>query len=179
MHGSSWWRAAKQGMRMHAIGGSLWRPRAHGGAKHTKDQLVQVLLVGGGTRMPSISRFVTNMTGLKPRTGLVDPDAAVATGAAIYSAMLSGQIEGLMMVDVWQAALLRALVDDKLKNDPELREQFLPGEGEEGRVSAGLAQGEEAPTDGVAGWAPDEWGSDEIAVDELLAKGVPSTTLVQ
>jgi len=33
-----------------------------------------VLLVGGATRMPSFSRFITNATGLRPRPAAVDPD---------------------------------------------------------------------------------------------------------
>ncbi len=35
---------------------------------------MQVLLVGGATRMPAFRRFVENMTGLQPRETLVDPD---------------------------------------------------------------------------------------------------------
>lgn len=34
----------------------------------------EVLLVGGATRMPSFSRFITNATGLRPRPAAVDPD---------------------------------------------------------------------------------------------------------
>ena len=37
---------------------------------------MQVLLVGGATRMPAFRRFVENMTGLQPRGTLVDPDEA-------------------------------------------------------------------------------------------------------
>jgi molecular chaperone DnaK (HSP70) len=42
-----------------------------------------VLLVGGSTRMPAVRRFVRNMTGLEPVEADVDPDLAVALGAAL------------------------------------------------------------------------------------------------
>lgn len=35
---------------------------------------MQVLLVGGATRMPAFRRFITNVTGLQPRPAAVDPD---------------------------------------------------------------------------------------------------------
>lgn len=45
----------------------------------------KVLLVGGATRMPAVRQFITNMTGLEPvgADGGVDPDEAVALGAAV------------------------------------------------------------------------------------------------
>lgn len=86
---------------------------------------MQVLLVGGATRMPAIRRFVTNMTGLTPRPELVDPDAAVATGAAVYAGVLSGHIEDLMVLDVWQAALMRAFAKSELKNNAATREALF------------------------------------------------------
>lgn len=50
--------------------------------KH-RDPLSKVLLVGGATRMPAVRRFITNMTGLQPMDADVDPDEAVALGAAV------------------------------------------------------------------------------------------------
>lgn len=75
--------------------------------------------------MPAIRRFVTNMTGLTPRPELVDPDAAVATGAAVYAGVLSGHIEDLMVLDVWQAALMRAYAKSELKNNAATREALF------------------------------------------------------
>ena len=42
--------------------------------------LLQVLLVGGATRMPSFLRFVENMMGLEPKLGVVNPDEVRAVG---------------------------------------------------------------------------------------------------
>jgi heat shock 70kDa protein 1/2/6/8 len=78
--------------------------------------------------MASIRSFVKNMTGLEPREGLVDPDAAVATGAAIFAGVLSGHIQNLMVMDVWQAALLRALAERELKSNADVREAVLGSE---------------------------------------------------
>jgi hypothetical protein len=54
------------------------RPRARAAVS-------KVLLVGGATRMPAVQRFISNMTGLTPvgADGGVDPDEAVALGAAV------------------------------------------------------------------------------------------------
>ena len=54
----------------------------------------QVLLVGGATRMPAIRRFVRNMTGLDPAEFVVDPDLAVAAGAAVQAGIYDGQVCG-------------------------------------------------------------------------------------
>lgn len=75
--------------------------------------------------MPAVRAFVTNMTGLKLKPGLVDPDAAVALGAAVYAGVLSGHISDLMVMEVWQAALMRALAENELKTNKETREAVL------------------------------------------------------
>jgi len=48
-----------------------------------RSAISKVLLVGGATRMPSVRRFITHMTGLVPEDKDVDPDEAVALGAAV------------------------------------------------------------------------------------------------
>ena len=51
----------------------------------------KVLLVGGATRMPSIGRFIKRMTGL-PAKPSVQPEEAVALGAAVQAGILDGRI---------------------------------------------------------------------------------------
>lgn len=53
---------------------------------------MQVLLVGGATHMPAIRRFVRNMTGLEAAEFVVDPDLAVALGAAVQAGIYEGQV---------------------------------------------------------------------------------------
>lgn len=107
-----------------------------------------MLLVGGATRMPGIRRLVRNMTGLEPRPEIVDADAAVATGAAIYAGVLSGHIKDLMVMDVWQAAMMRALATDALTHDAALRRRMLGEDSadflEDVRANGGGASGDEA-----------------------------------
>lgn len=59
----------------------------------------QVLLVGGMTRMPKIRLVVEDLFGKKPSTA-VNPDEAVALGAAIQGAVLLGQITDVVLLDV-------------------------------------------------------------------------------
>lgn len=80
--------------------------------------------------MPSVRHFVQNMTGLSVQRGLVDPDAAVASGAAVYAGVLSGHISELMVMDVWQAALMRALAENELKTNQDTREAVFGDEDE-------------------------------------------------
>ncbi|MDE7271470.1 MAG: Hsp70 family protein [Lachnospiraceae bacterium] len=66
------------------------------------DQLDKILLVGGSTRVPLVRRDIEAYFGKKPEAA-VDPDYAVAQGAAIQAAIISGQIDEsseLVMTDV-------------------------------------------------------------------------------
>lgn len=49
----------------------------------SRGALTKILLVGGATRMSAVRHFLTNMTGLEPLEGAVNPDEAVALGAAV------------------------------------------------------------------------------------------------
>jgi heat shock protein 1/8 len=68
----------------------------------------EVLLVGGATRMPAVRKFVENMTGLVPKETNVDPDLAVALGAAVQAGIYEGNVSDVMIMDIWQASLMRA-----------------------------------------------------------------------
>ena len=76
--------------------------------------VTEILLVGAATKMPAIGRFLQNMTGLEVRESNIDPDHCVAMGAAIEAAHLSGQLgDDFMVMDLWQASLMRALAKDE------------------------------------------------------------------
>lgn len=64
----------------------------------TKD-IDEIILVGGMTRMPKIRKTVELLFGKKPNTA-VNPDEAVALGAAIQGAVLSGQLKDVVLLDV-------------------------------------------------------------------------------
>jgi molecular chaperone DnaK len=59
----------------------------------------QVILVGGQTRMPLVQKLVTEFFGKEPRKD-VNPDEAVAVGAAIQGAVLSGDVKDVLLLDV-------------------------------------------------------------------------------
>ncbi len=75
--------------------------RVLGDAKLTKDQLDEVILVGGATRMPVIVRRVSELLGKEPRRRL-NPDEVVALGAAVQAGLVgkSAAVEDLVVTDV-------------------------------------------------------------------------------
>lgn len=65
----------------------------------TADQIDEVILVGGQTRMPKIQEVVEQLFGKAPRKD-VNPDEAVAAGAALQGAVLSGDRTDILLLDV-------------------------------------------------------------------------------
>lgn len=59
----------------------------------------EVILVGGTTRIPSVQRKIADIFGLEPSKG-VNPDEAVATGAAVQSGVMQGDVTGILLLDV-------------------------------------------------------------------------------
>ena len=70
----------------------------------TKDKIDEVLLVGGMTRMPRVQETVKTFFGKSPNKG-VNPDEAVAIGAAIQGAVLTGEVKDILLLDVTPLSL--------------------------------------------------------------------------
>jgi molecular chaperone DnaK len=68
------------------------------------DEIDHVLLVGGMTRMPAIQEAVKEITDIEPLRG-VNPDEAVAIGAALQAGVLVGEVEEVLLLDVIPLAL--------------------------------------------------------------------------
>ena len=68
-------------------------------AKISKDEISEILLVGGQTRMPLVQKKVSEFFGKDPRKDL-NPDEAVAVGAAIQGSVLSGDTTDVLLLDV-------------------------------------------------------------------------------
>ena len=62
-------------------------------------EIDEVILVGGSTRMPKIQEVVEQFFGKKPSKG-VNPDEVVAVGAAVQGAVLTGDVQGVLLLDV-------------------------------------------------------------------------------
>ncbi|MBS0349659.1 MAG: molecular chaperone DnaK [Proteobacteria bacterium] len=67
-------------------------------------EINDVILVGGQTRMPKVQEMVKNFFGKEPRHD-VNPDEAVAIGAAIQGAVLSGEVKDVLLLDVTPLSL--------------------------------------------------------------------------
>ena len=63
------------------------------------DQIDEVILVGGMTRMPAVQEAVVNLFGKEPHQG-VNPDEVVAIGAAIQAGVLQGEVQDILLLDV-------------------------------------------------------------------------------
>ena len=73
-------------------------------AKLKLSDLTEVILVGGSTRMPAVQELVKTMTGKKPNMS-VNPDEVVADGAAVQGGVLTGDVEGILLLDVTPLSL--------------------------------------------------------------------------
>ncbi|MBP1986719.1 molecular chaperone DnaK [Halolamina salifodinae] len=73
-------------------------------ADYTKSDIDEVILVGGSTRMPQVHDQVEEMLDTEPKKN-VNPDEAVALGAAIQGGVLSGDVDDLVLLDVTPLSL--------------------------------------------------------------------------
>lgn len=73
-------------------------------AKLTVDQIDEVLLVGGMTRMPRVQDAVQKFFG-KPANKELNPDEVVAVGAAVQGAIITGQVKNVLLLDVTPLSL--------------------------------------------------------------------------
>ncbi len=78
--------------------------RAMSDAGLTANDIDQVLLVGGSTRIPAVQDLVKNELGKQPNKS-VNPDEAVAMGAAIQGGVLSGDVKDVLLLDVTPLSL--------------------------------------------------------------------------
>ncbi len=78
--------------------------RAMSDAGVTPSDIDKILLVGGSTRIPAVQDAVKNYFGKEPFKG-INPDECVAIGAAIQAAVLTGDVKGLLLLDVTPLSL--------------------------------------------------------------------------
>jgi len=73
-------------------------------AGYEKGDIDEVILVGGSTRMPQVVEQVEELVGQEPKKN-VNPDEAVALGAAIQGGVLSGEVDDIVLLDVTPLSL--------------------------------------------------------------------------
>ncbi|MEA2245838.1 MAG: molecular chaperone DnaK [Solirubrobacteraceae bacterium] len=74
-------------------------------AKLTADDIDEVILVGGSTRIPAVQNLVRRLTGGKDPNMTVNPDEVVAIGAALQAGVLKGEVEDVVLLDVTPLSL--------------------------------------------------------------------------
>jgi molecular chaperone DnaK len=74
-------------------------------AKVSADDIDEVILVGGSTRIPAVQNLVRRLTGGKEPNMTVNPDEVVAVGAAIQAAIIKGEVKDVLLLDVTPLSL--------------------------------------------------------------------------
>ncbi|MEY9944142.1 molecular chaperone DnaK [Kitasatospora sp. GAS1066B] len=74
-------------------------------AKVTDNDIDEVILVGGSTRIPAVQALVRRLTGGKDPNMTVNPDEVVALGAAVQAGVLKGEVKDVLLLDVTPLSL--------------------------------------------------------------------------
>jgi molecular chaperone DnaK len=74
-------------------------------AKVSENDIDEVLLVGGSTRIPAVQALVRRLTGGKDPNMSVNPDEVVALGAAVQAGVLKGEVKDVLLLDVTPLSL--------------------------------------------------------------------------
>ncbi|HEY9470107.1 MAG TPA: Hsp70 family protein, partial [Propionibacteriaceae bacterium] len=74
-------------------------------AKVTTDDIDEVILVGGSTRIPAVQNLVRRMSGGRDPNMTVNPDEVVAIGAAVQAAIIKGEVKDVLLLDVTPLSL--------------------------------------------------------------------------
>ena len=112
-------------------------------------EIQEVILVGGQTRMPKVQEVVKTLFGREPRRD-VNPDEAVAVGAAIQGAVLTGEVKDVLLLDVTPLSLgietlggkMTKLIEKNTTIPTRKAETFTTADDNQTAVTVHVLQGE-------------------------------------
>jgi molecular chaperone DnaK len=118
-------------------------------ASLSASDISDVILVGGQTRMPKVQQMVKDIFGKEPRKD-VNPDEAVAVGAAIQAGVLSGDVKDVLLLDVTPLSLgietlggvMTKLIEKNTTIPTKASQVFSTAEDNQGAVTVHVLQGE-------------------------------------
>ena len=162
--------------------------RAVSDADITTDDIDHVVLVGGSTRMPAIQAIVERLAGKSPHRG-VNPDEAVADGAAIQSGVLTGDVKDILLLDVTpltlgvetKGSVMTTMIERNTTIPTKRTEIFTTAEDDQMEVDIHVLQGERAMSNDnksigkfrLTGIPPEPMGIPQIEVSfDIDADGI-------
>ena len=113
------------------------------------DEIADVIMVGGQTRMPMVQALVTELFGQAPRRD-INPDEAVALGAAVQGGVLSGEVKDVLLLDVTPLSLgietmggvMTKLIEKNTTIPTKASQVFSTAEDNQTAVTVHVLQGE-------------------------------------
>ncbi|QSA97698.1 molecular chaperone DnaK [Methylococcus sp. EFPC2] len=138
-------------------------------------EIDEVILVGGQTRMPKVQDFVKEIFGKEPRKD-VNPDEAVALGAAIQAGVLGGEVKDVLLLDVTPLSLgietlggvMTKLIEKNTTIPTKTSQVFSTAEDNQSAVTVHVLQGEREIASGNK-----SLGRFDLSDIPLAPRGVP------